>query len=116
MLRLASVILLAIPVAFGVIRLVTTGSDTRYLWLAAAAIAASLAVALPARASSRPSMPVARTLLSVAAGSLSATAAAMLMGTKAGLGIAIVAISFGLCTGTGAVLLAEWARRQSSPS
>jgi len=105
-LRLASVVLLAIPVAFGVIRLVSTGSDTRYLWLAAAAIAGSLAVSLPGRASSGPSIPIARTLLSIAAGAVSATAVAMLLGTKAGPGIAIVAISFGLCTGTGAICAA----------
>jgi len=39
------VALLGIPVAFGVIRALTTGNDLRYLWLAAAAIAGSLAVA-----------------------------------------------------------------------
>ena len=34
-------------------------------------------------------------------------ATAILMGTNAGLGLAIVATSFGLCTGTGVVLAAR---------
>ena len=106
LLRLASVALLGIPVAFGVIRALTTGNDLRYLWLAAAAIAGSLAVAFAGGRSAAGSIPVARTLLSVVAGAACAAAVALLMGTKAGVGIAVVAVSFGLCTGAGAVLAA----------
>jgi len=106
LLRLTSVALLALPVAFGVIRALTTGNDFRYLWLAAAAIVGSLAVAFVGGTSGGGSIPVGRTLLSVIAGAACAAGVAMLMGTKAGLGIAVVAVSFGLCTGAGAVLAA----------
>jgi len=106
LLRLASLALLAIPVAFGVIRAVATGNDLRYLWLAAAAIAGSLAVAFAGRTAAH-SIPVGRAVLAIGAGAACATAAALLMGTKAGLGIAVVAVSFGLCTGAGAMLLAR---------
>ena len=106
LLRLASVALLGIPVAFGVIRALATGSDLRYLWLAAAAIAGSLSVAFAGGRPDGESIPAGRTLLSVVAGAACATAVALLMGTKAGLGMAVVAVSFGLCTGAGAVLAA----------
>jgi len=106
LLRFTSVALLALPVAFGVIRVLTTGNDFRYFWLAAAAIAGSLAVAFAGGRSAGGSIPVGRTLLSVVAGAACATAVALLMGTKAGPGIAVVAVSFGLCTGAGAVLAA----------
>ena len=39
---IAAILLLALPVAFGIIRVVNTGDDVRYLWLAAAAILGSL--------------------------------------------------------------------------
>ena len=105
---IAGILLLALPVAFGIIRVVTTGNDVRYLWLAGAAIVGSLAVVMPF---SRPVSPpqhlsIPRAIGAVAAGSLCAAATAILMGTNAGLGLAIVATSFGLCTGTGVVLAA----------
>jgi hypothetical protein len=106
LLRLASVALLGVPVAFGVIRALATGNDFRYLWLAGAAIVGSLAVAFGGGTPFRGPFPIGRTLLSVVAGAACATAVALLMGTTAGLGIAVVALSFGVCTGAGAVLAA----------
>lgn len=100
--------LLGTPVAFGVIRALTTGNDLRYLWLAGAAILGSMTVAFAGRTSG--SIPAGRTLLSIIVGAVCATAVAVLMGTKAGPGIAVVAGSFGLCTGAGAMLAAR-ARR-----
>ena len=44
---IAAILLLALPVAFGIIRVVDTGDDVRYLWLAGAAIVGSLAVVMP---------------------------------------------------------------------
>ena len=107
LLRLVSVGLLGIPVAFGVIRALTTGNDFRYLWLAGAAIVGSMAVVFAGGTSGGGPIPAGRTLLSVVAGAAAATAVALLMGTKAGPGIAVVAVSFGLCTGAGAVLAAR---------
>jgi hypothetical protein len=106
LLRLASAALLGTPVAFGVIRALATGNDFRYLWLAGAAIAGSMAVAVVGGTPIRGPFPIGRTLLAVVAGAVCATAVALLMGTKAGLGIAVVAVSFGLCSGAGAVLAA----------
>ena len=109
--RVASVALLGTPVAFGVIRALTTGNDLRYLWLAAAAILGSMAVAFAGGTAAGGPIPGGRTLFSVVAGAAGATAVALLMGTKAGPGIAVVALSFGLCTGAGAVLAARTRQR-----
>ena len=108
---IAAILLLALPVAFGIIRVVNTGNDVRYLWLAAAAILGSFAAAMPLgrRASPPARITALQTTGAVAAGSVCAAAAGILLGTTANLGLAIVATSFGLCTGTG-VMLAALAR------
>jgi hypothetical protein len=100
----ASVFFLSLPVAFGAIRAFTTGNDFRYLCLAGAAIAGSMVVTALRPRTDGGAFPVGGALLAVAAGTGCAFAAALLMGTTANLGLAIVAISFGLCTGTGACL------------
>ena len=76
---------------------------------AAAAILGSFAAAMPLgrRASPPARITALQTTGAVAAGSVSAAAAAILLGTTANLGLAIVAASFGLCTGTGAMLAAR---------
>jgi hypothetical protein len=105
LLRIASVLLGAVPVAFGVARAVRTGSDLRYLWLAGAALVGSMVAMTLGRDSRAPArVSPARALAAVTAGAVSAAAIAFLMGTTAGPGIAIVAIAFGLCTGTSVVL------------
>ena len=102
---LGSVLLAAVPVAFGLIRAVSTGNDVRYLWLAGAAILGSMVAVRSGRgASGLPPVSPGRAVGAVAAGSACAAAAALLMGSTAGLGVAIVAVSFGLCTGASAVL------------
>jgi uncharacterized membrane protein len=101
-LLLAAVLLGAVPVIFGVIRATSTGDDFRYLWLAGAAIAGSMLVLPPRRDAAH--VTVWRACGTVAAGALSAAAIAILMGARAGPGIAIVASAFGLCTGTSGVL------------
>jgi hypothetical protein len=103
-LLLASAFFAAVPVAFGLIRAVSTGTDVRYLWLAGAAIAGSaLVMALTRRASSSRQTAV-RALAAVAVGAACAAATALLMGAKAGPGVAIVAVSFGLCAGASVTL------------
>ena len=47
LLLVASALFAVVPVAFGIIRAVSTGDDLRYLWLAGAAILGSMAVTLP---------------------------------------------------------------------
>ncbi|MBK5295538.1 MAG: hypothetical protein JJE40_00185 [Vicinamibacteria bacterium] len=114
-LLLASVLLAAVPVTFGLIRAVRTGDDVRYLWLAAAAILGSMTVMALGRGGSGPSRAwLGRALGAVAAGAACAAATAVLMGATAGPGVAIVTIAFGLCTGT-SVALATLARQRRTP-
>jgi len=103
-LLLVSVLLAAVPVMFGVIRAVSTGSDVRYLWLAGAAILGSMLTMRLTRGSADPgrvSLP--RALAATAAGALCATATAVSLGATVGAGVAIVALAFGLCTGASAI-------------
>jgi hypothetical protein len=111
-LLLGSVILAAVPVMFGIIRAISTGNDVRYLWLAGAAIVGSMVATRRGR-SGAAHVSIGRAVCAVAAGSAGAAAAAMLMGTTAGPGLAVVALSFGLCTGASAVL-AALARQQGT--
>ena len=111
LLLVVSVLLAAAPVTFGLIRAVNTGEDFRYLWLAGAAIVGSMVVmTLRSGASARAHVSPGRALGAVAAGAACAAAAALLMGARAGPGVAIVASAFGVCSGTSAVL-ATLARR-----
>jgi len=108
---LASVLLAAVPVTFGLIRAVSTGDDVRYLWLAGAAIVGSMVVMpLWSGASGSAHVSLGRASGAVAAGAVCAAATAVFMGATAGPGVAIVASAFGLCSGTSAVL-ATLARR-----
>jgi hypothetical protein len=93
------------------IRAITTGHDLRYLWVAAASLAGSMAV-VPLIPTGSGAMT--RTLLwgpaAVAAGTACACAMAMGLGTRWGAGLAVVAAAFGLCTGA-SVALASLALR-----
>lgn len=114
LLLLASALLAAVPVAFGLIRAVSTGDDRRYLWLAAAALFGSMMVMAPGRSTSGAArVSVIRALGAVTAGAACAAGAALLLGATFGLGVAIVAVGFGLCSGASAVLatLARQPRR-----
>jgi hypothetical protein len=100
----ASVLLAAVPVTFGLIRAVSTGDDVRYLWLAGAAILGSMVAMRRWPGASGPAhVSLRRAVGAVAAGSACAAATSVLLGARAGPGVAIVAIAFGLCTGTSAV-------------
>lgn len=103
-LLVGSALFALLPVLFGLIRAVTTGWDRRYLWLAGASLVGSWIVAGPPGrgASDRPHVLL-RTVMAVILGAVCAAATALLLGASAGPGVAIVAISFGLCTGTSAM-------------
>ena len=104
LLLIASVLLAAVPVTFGLIRAVSTGDDVRYLWLAGAAIVGSMVAMRRGPGASGPAhVSLRRAVGAVAAGSACAAATSVLLGARAGPGVAIVAIAFGLCTGTSAV-------------
>ena len=112
---LVAVLLAATPVIFGFVRAINTGDDFRYLWLAAAAIVGSSVVMVTGYGASGPArISLGRAAGAVAAGGACAAAAAILQGATAGPGVAIVAVAFGICTGTSAVLL-TLARRRRTP-
>jgi hypothetical protein len=103
-LLVAAVVLAAVPAIFGVIRAITTGDDVRYLWLAGSAMLGSLAIMVLGRAAGSARVSPGRAVGAVVAGAACAAATAIVLGAKAGPGVAIVALAFGLCTGTSAVL------------
>ena len=109
------VLVAAVPGVFGFVRAISTGDDVRYLWVAAAAILGSLAVMFPEyRAPVSTRVSAARVVGAIAGGAGCAAATAIVLGATAGLGVAIVAIGFGICTGTGMVL-GTVARRHRVP-
>jgi hypothetical protein len=115
LLLLASVLFAAVPVSFGIIRAVRAGNDLRYLWMAAAAILAAIAVTRLWRGTAAPGdVSVGRALVAVIGATGSAAAAALILGATAGSGIAIVSFAFGVCIGVSAVL-ATLARTAPAP-
>ena len=94
--RAVSVAFAALPFAFGAIRAVKTGSDVRYLWVALAAAIGALVVErmAPARHSAG---ALSLATLAFCASGAAGTGAAMLLGTKLGPGILVVAASFAAC-------------------
>jgi peptidoglycan/LPS O-acetylase OafA/YrhL len=112
LLLLVAALVSMVPVAFAVVRASNTGEDFRYFWLAAAAILGSLVVMVPAyRGRGSPRVPAWRAAGAITAGAACAAAAAIVLGGTPGPGLAIVAVAFGLCTGTGMLLGAVAMRR-----
>jgi uncharacterized membrane protein YadS len=98
--RTLAVLAAAVPFGFGLIRLAQTGSDARYLIVAATSLCGAAAVVVLRRASqgTRSSGSKASTVAAVfLAATVMAVAGAMLLGTHLGPGILVVAASFGFC-------------------
>src|SRR3954468_21516195 len=104
-LRGLSVPFTAVPFAFGLIRAVRTGYDFRYLWMAFASLIGAAGIIAISRGSRRP-VPIAFALSAAAfvSSTLLAMVAAMLLGTRMGPGMLVVAASFGLCFATGVLV------------
>jgi hypothetical protein len=101
--KVLGVLLAAVPFAFASIRLLTTGSDMRYLWMAI--VSAFCAAAVLVRTSSLTVPGPARTGVATIAATACTAAAAIMLGATAGPGIVIVAVAFGLCSALGTALL-----------
>lgn len=99
--KVLGTLLALVPFAFATIRLLATGHDTRYLWMAVASTLCAAGVLL--RSPSIPSR--ARTAVATIAAAVGAAVAAILLGATAGSGIAIVAVAFGLCSAVGTGLV-----------
>ena len=111
---LASALLAAVPVAFGLIRAVSTGDDLRYLWMAGAAFLGATAVIVLRRGAADPARVSRRRAVgAMAGGATCAAVIGLLQGATALPGVAIVSAAFGFCSGASGVLLAL--ARQARP-
>ena len=97
MMKILAMIAAAIPFAFGMIRAITTGTDLRYLWVAMAAMCGGMLVHAGVRASGRAVGPAAVFGAVFLFSTVLAVVAAMLLGTRFGPGILVVAAGFAGC-------------------
>jgi hypothetical protein len=103
--RLLGTLLAAVPFAFASLRLLATGHDTRYLWVAGASTLCATVIVVRSRASAAltPARMAAATIACAACAAVAAAAA----GATAAAGIAIIAAAFGLCSAVGIGLVAR---------
>ena len=95
-----SIVAIALPFAFGLIRAARTGNDFRYLWVAlASAVGAALAMNI-AKAHMKP----AAVALVLGVATVFAVSAGVLTGAALGPNL-IVGLAFGSCFAAGALLL-----------
>lgn len=107
MIRSFSIFFLSMPFLFGMLRAVTTSNDFRYIWVAAAALFGAGAFTAIARLRMRrPRVAVALSAGSFVVATFCATGAAMLLGTRLGPGLLVVASSFAFCCAIGCTLFA----------
>jgi peptidoglycan/LPS O-acetylase OafA/YrhL len=99
----------AVPFAFASIRVAQTGRDVRYFVVALAGLIGALGTIVLGRARGRRPMVAAVAAGAFVVATLLACVAAVLIGTKLGPGLLVVAASFGLCFAA-AVLLHLLAR------
>jgi hypothetical protein len=100
--RIVALLIAAVPVVFGAVRLVSTGNDYRYLLTALAALAAAATVYGygAARVQSR----CVRAVLSLAASTLLGAAVAFGQGARSPGAVWFVSIGFALCVTAGGML------------
>src|SRR6478672_4836942 len=102
-----SVAFAALPFAFALIRAITTRHDVRYFWVALGSLIGGVSGMLLTRATGRDvRFLAAKAAMSFAGSMLLAMAVALLLGTRLGLGMLVVASSFALCTAAGCLLYA----------
>ncbi len=105
LLRLLSIAFAALPLAFGLVRAVSTGNDLRYVWVALASLLGAAAIMAVARSSrGGPLVAVAMSAAVFVTSTFLAMLAALLLGTRMALGMLVVAASFGLCCAASCLL------------
>ena len=111
MLRALGMLLVAVPFAFALIRLLATGDDMRYLWMATASTLCAAAVLV------RPGSPAVPSRMHTGVATIAAAACAatvgIVLGATAVSGIAIVAFAFGFCSALGTWLVVRSRVRRS---
>ena len=108
--KVLGIVLIAVPFLFAGIRLRATGDDMRYLWMAVAATLCAAGVLFRSNPPTAPSG--ARTAVTAIAGAVCAATVAMLLGATAASGVAIVALTFGLCSTLGITLVVRSVRKE----
>jgi hypothetical protein len=105
LLRSLSIALAALPLAFGLVRAVSTGNDLRYVWVALASLLGAAAIMAVARTSrGGPLVAVAMSAAVFVTSTCLAMLAALLLGTRMGAGMLVVASSCGLCCAASCLL------------
>ena len=100
-----SIAFAAVPFAFAMVRAIRTGHDLRYVCVALGSLLGAAAVWAAGKRSSRTlSVAVSLSALAFVGATLSGIMVAMLLGTRLGAGLLIVASSFGLCCAAGGLL------------
>ena len=99
-----SILCAAVPFAFGLARAFRTGTDFRYLWLAIVAALGTAAVIVLGKARS-PNAVVAQSAATFVVATLLAALTAFRLGARAGPGVWVVAVAYGLCFATSSALL-----------
>jgi drug/metabolite transporter (DMT)-like permease len=100
-----SIVFAAVPFAFATIRAISTRHDVRYVWVALGSLLGGVIGMLLVRAAGRSQrLLVATAAASFAGATLFAMAAALLLGTRLGPGMLVVASSFALCTAASCLL------------
>jgi hypothetical protein len=93
-----AILLGAAPIAFPVIRLVETGNDLRFVWMALASLASVALVMVLGRARVRTTtMVVALAALAFVVATLAGALVATLLGATSGPAVWLVASAFALC-------------------
>ena len=111
LLRALAILFGAIPFAFGLIRAIETGTDVRYVWVALAAMFGGMIVIARVRRSGRSLQPAALAVAVFVTSLFLAIGTAMLLGTRLGPGILVVAAGFAGCFAAAAVASVTAARR-----
>jgi len=100
-----SIAFAALPFAFGMVRAIRTGHDVRYVWVALGSLLGAAAVWVAGKRFSKAlSVAVSLSALAFVGATLSGITVAVLLGTRLGPGLLIVASSFGLCCAAGGLL------------
>lgn len=101
LLHVAGMLAGTLPIAFGVIRAATTGTDFRYLWVAIAALIGAAAVTARGQARGR----IAVLLMALCASAVLAAATAFAGGARSRGAVLVVALAFGACEAVGSALV-----------
>ena len=106
-----AIIFAAIPFAFGMIRAFTTGTDVRYIWVALAAMVGGLlATSVARRIRQAPTTGVLVAAVFVTS-AINAGVAALLLGTRMGPALLIVAAGFAACFAAATLVATAGAKR-----